>query len=244
VELARCDWRWDERAGPREACGAGRMTLTGDVASLVMRPSGLRPFGASTLALDLRADEATGVAITLKTSTGGTFVFGNPKGLKNAPSRASALATYEWCQGPQDAGGWSRVVVPFHDLHWWANGSATSTPIPNHEIVELRIDLMGERGATVDIARLCFGRPRTGLTRYEAGKVALGGRATAGATVRIESLAPRAGAVWDIQADRRGGFLSDPVPPGAYRVTDLANMFGLVVDAACDHFNIDTRTST
>lgn len=248
AEAVGGSWQWNPAGGAGGAYGSGRISLNGGIASVSLHRNELKPFGAQVLAFDLRRErDAEGFVLSLETATGGKFAFGDAKGLEHyaAEPGAPPLASYTWRRGPEDAEGWTRILIPLYDLTWRSAGPDGCSALPNHEIVQLRFDFLGSGDSeeSIEIARVCFGRPRTGLTRFEPKKIVLGGRATVGAAVRIVSLAPRATATQEYLADYRGGFLSDPIARGSYRVTNLQNGASRVVDAERDYFNIDVSAA-
>jgi hypothetical protein len=225
--------------------GSGRISLHAEAASAILRPMDLKPYGAQVFCIDLRlSDDTASIVVTLKTATGGEFAFGGGSAVNRlkADGGRTPDATYQWTLGPADAEGWRRIIVRVFDLRW-SDSTHDPAVLPNHEITELCLHVLEPRvpNANIEFGRLCFGRPRTTLPRHEPHKIVLAGRASPETEISIASLLDPLGAIATVVSDCRGGFISDPLARGAYRVVNTKNQTASTVDAERDYFNIDLR---
>ncbi len=191
-----------------------------------------------------RSSEDALFGLLLETKTGGRFYFGDEE-LRNTLDGLTAWYVFD--RRFRTVGRWWRYVVPFYDLSWRKVDPA-NCPLPSHPPKEITLLFRGPGRDWVALDCLEFGRPKT-TTPVEGGDtVVIGGKTNTpqkGQKVFLSRLyGGDDGALMSTTTDALGGFIFEPVQPGAYVIwaagdgPHRSRRTGLIIEARSDRFDI------
>jgi len=213
-------WTWSRAERPRDSHGTATVAAGREVRRVRLLEGPVSVAGCQVLVARLRLADAgpeagVGLALGLRTRTGGTFVFGDP-GM--AEPSGGATATYQWLRPAPDEDGWLWLVAPLFDLRW--ERTAAPPLLPNQALASLDL-LVRPAGDTaparVDVGVVEMLRPRCVDPAVRASGCVLCGRAPGARRVWLEPLAA-GGEPREALVDATGHWIADGVAEGYYRL--------------------------
>jgi len=193
----------------------GRLTVSrGSSANLRIPMHGWCAVGSQLLSLIGRRSKSGSMGLTLETTSGGQFFFGD-HALLDVIEPVTAHYTFEHEQGT----GLRTIAAPFHCLAW-AEGAVQGGPMPNHALAAITLHCAGSRGAYADFGALTFLRPRaTSLNHGDAPSYCLGGVVPDFKVLKtVYAQAKGKAGVASASVDQRGWFCFTLLPEGVYNV--------------------------
>ncbi|MGI9170354.1 MAG: sulfotransferase family protein [Caulobacteraceae bacterium] len=212
-------WQFSDSGAGEPAHGRLRVDA-GRLASLRWPMHGWVAPGAQLFTLRLRRGAGGLFGVSMETTTGGRFFFGDRAVLDLAAGAPTAVYLFEQHQPSDD---WTTLTAPFHDLAW-TPGSEPGGPAPSHPLAAITLICAGEAGAWIDFAGPAFLRPRaTALSSRPSPLHCLGGSIPAFSPGQIVQVRPAEGDGFgepqSQTVDQRGFFCFEGLPVGVYRLS-------------------------
>lgn len=205
------DWTW------RDETGVGRLAATDDgLASLRLPLDGRQAEGSQALSVDVCRDADALFGITVETTSGAQFFFGDrPVAVKLGIAFAAEALVHPRMRRDGER---QRHAFAFHDLAW-AAGAEPGGALPNHSLAAVTLWTLARPGKGATFADVAFLRPHT---RRGGDDFCLAGLAAGafGSTVEAVRVAGD-GVPETTSVDAHGHFCFGVLPPGAYQVRNL-----------------------